>query len=157
MYLQAHSDHWTPAATKAVGTDGFASVLASPLKLVGLLLLLAFAFQGTRGIWEPDEGHYTDVALEMLDTGEYLVPHLAQEHEHYTKPPLTYWALAVRVRIFGRNEWAAGLPNAIAFMLTGLAVWGLSKRLLPDAPAAGPLLPTSSLPTHCSRRGRRSP
>lgn len=140
MYLQTHSEHWTPAATNVVGTGGLASVLASPLILVGLLLLLAFAFQGTRGIWEPDEGRYTDVALEMLDTGDYLVPHLDEEHEHYTKPPLTYWALAASVRIFGRNEWAARLPNAIAFILTGLAVWGLSKRLLPDAPGAGPLV-----------------
>ena len=34
-----------------------------------LLVLIAFAFQGTRAIFEPDEGRYTATALNMLESG----------------------------------------------------------------------------------------
>ena len=45
-----------------------------PWWLLALLVLLAFAFQGTRGIWEPDEGRYTAAGLNMLERGDWLVP-----------------------------------------------------------------------------------
>lgn len=42
----------------------------SGIGAVLLVFLLAIAFHGTRGIWEPDEGRYTVVALEILRTGD---------------------------------------------------------------------------------------
>jgi len=48
-----------------------ASPRALPAWLVAaLLLMLAFAWQGTRALWDPDEGRYTAVALQMLDSGD---------------------------------------------------------------------------------------
>ena len=32
--------------------------------------LVAFSFQGTRHLWDPDEGRYSDVAHQMLDLGD---------------------------------------------------------------------------------------
>ena len=60
-----------------------------PLWLIALLLALAFAFQGTRAIWEPDEGRYSTVALNMISSGDWLVPTIDGEHPHLTKPPVT--------------------------------------------------------------------
>ena len=37
--------------------------------ILALLALLAFAFQGTRGIWEPDEGRYSAAAVHMQQGG----------------------------------------------------------------------------------------
>ncbi|HKF96204.1 MAG TPA: hypothetical protein VKB96_16755, partial [Gammaproteobacteria bacterium] len=37
------------------------------LWLLALLIALAFAFQGSRGLWGTDEGRYTNVALRMLN------------------------------------------------------------------------------------------
>lgn len=48
--------------------------------LVGLLIF-SLAFQGARGLWEPDEGRYTIVALEMIESGDWLVP-----REHFETP-----------------------------------------------------------------------
>jgi 4-amino-4-deoxy-L-arabinose transferase-like glycosyltransferase len=107
---------------------------AAPLWLAGLLVVLAFAFQGTRGIWEPDEGRYTAAALNMLASGDYLLPTIDGEHLHLTKPPLTYWALAGSFAIFGHNEWAARLPASLAFVGTGLLVFGLGRRFSPSKP-----------------------
>ena len=38
-----------------------------PLLAIFLLAtLMALAFQGSRGLWDPDEGRYSNVALQML-------------------------------------------------------------------------------------------
>ena len=105
-----------------------------PAWLVALLLLMAFAFQGTRGIWEPDEGRYTSAGLNMYESGDWLVPTIDGEHPHLTKPPVTYWALAASFALLGRNEWAARLPGALAFFGTGLLLFGLGRRFTPSKP-----------------------
>lgn len=105
-----------------------------PAWLVALLLLMAFAFQGTRGIWEPDEGRYTSAGLNMYLSGDWIVPTIDGEHPHLTKPPVTYWALASSFALLGRNEWAARLPGALAFVGTGLLVFGLGRRFTPSQP-----------------------
>jgi 4-amino-4-deoxy-L-arabinose transferase-like glycosyltransferase len=102
--------------------------------LLALLLLLAFAFQGTRAIWEPDEGRYTATALNMLESGDWLVPTLDGERPHLTKPPIVYWSIAASITAFGRNEWAARLPGALAFVVTGLCVFGIGRRMMPNRP-----------------------
>ncbi len=100
-----------------------------PLLPLLALLLLACAFQGSRGLWDPDEGRYTAVALQMLDSGDWLHPRLHPEHPHYTKPPLTYWAIAAALRLFGHSEWAVRAPYALAYLLTSLLVWWMARRL----------------------------
>lgn len=98
-----------------------------------LAVLLAFTFLGTRGIWDPDEGRYTNVALNMLDSGDWLEPHRHHETGHWTKPPLTYWAIATSVAAFGRDPWAARLPAALAYLLSAWLAWRIARRLTPGA------------------------
>ena len=107
--------------------------------LIALLCLMAFAFQGTRGLWEPDEGRYTATALNMLDSGDWLVPTVDGERPHLTKPPITYWAIAASIGLLGYHEWAVRLPGALAFVGTGLLVFGLGRRFCPAKPWLPPL------------------
>lgn len=93
------------------------------------LALLALVFQGSRGIWEPDEGRYLAVAQQMLQTGNFLVPQLESGQSHLTKPPLTYWAIAGSMAMFGHSELVARLPNALAFVLTGLLILWIAELL----------------------------
>jgi len=72
-----------------------------PALVAAIALVLAFAFLGMRGIWDPDEGRYTNVALVMLDTGDWLSPMRNAETGHWTKPPMTYWLVATSVALFG--------------------------------------------------------
>lgn len=97
-------------------------------------LALGFAFQGSRGLWETDEGRYTQVAMEMLRSGDFITPRRHHHHIHPTKPPLTYWAIAGSVSQFGRNEWAVRAPNALAFALTVGLLFGTGRRLTPQLP-----------------------
>src|SRR5687768_9731975 len=110
------------------------SLLRSPaFRIAALALLLAFGFLGSRGIWDPDEGRYTNVALNMLDSGDWLNPRRNHEVGHWTKPPLTYWAIAASVGVFGKNPWAARLPAALAYLVSIWLAWRVARRLAPGA------------------------
>lgn len=104
------------------------------LAVVALALFLGLCFQGARGLWEPDEGRYTNVALQMLHTGDFISLRRNEESLHFTKPPLTYWTIAASVIAFGRSEWAVRLPLALAFAFTVAMVFQLGKRFVPDKP-----------------------
>jgi 4-amino-4-deoxy-L-arabinose transferase-like glycosyltransferase len=88
----------------------------------GLPLLTLFTFLfllGSRSLNEPDEGRYAEIAREMVQTGDWLVPHLWYL-PHLDKPPMTYWLVAASMKLFGQNEWAVRLPLALAGIS---AVW----------------------------------
>lgn len=90
-------------------------------------VLFAFSFQGSRGIWDPDEGFYSNVAVGMLESGDWLVPRLNGE-PFLDKPPLLYWTMAGAMRLFGVNEWAARAPHALWFAATALILGALAAR-----------------------------
>lgn len=99
------------------------------LPLLGVLL--AFGFLGSRGIWDPDEGRYTNVALVMQDSGNWLDPMRNDDVGHWTKPPVAYWLIAASVQAFGQNAWAARLPIALSFLACGWLAWRTARRLQP--------------------------
>ncbi|MGE4073225.1 MAG: ArnT family glycosyltransferase [Lysobacterales bacterium] len=112
-----------------------------------LTLLLALSFQGTRGLWGPDEGRYSNIALQMLETGDWVTPRRHPEHTHFAKPPLTYWAIASSVQLFGYHESSLRLPNALGLIGTVLLLILLGRRLVPSAPwLPGLLFATSFVP-----------
>ncbi len=96
--------------------------------LIVLAALLAFAFQGSRGLYETTEGRYAESAREMLETGDWLVPRLDYE-PHWTKPPLTYWALAGGIALLGENEWGVRAAPALAYLVLVAAVYALGAAM----------------------------
>jgi 4-amino-4-deoxy-L-arabinose transferase len=97
-------------------------------------VLYVLAFQGWRPLYSPDEGRYTNVALNMIESGDWMRPMLHPEVEHWAKPPLSYWAIAASIRVFGRSEFAARLPGALAFGTTALLLARIGRRLVPEQP-----------------------
>jgi len=85
----------------------------APWWFLPFVLLLFFGLLGTRSLNEPDEGRYAEIAREMVETGNWLVPHIWYV-PHLDKPPFTYWAVAASLSVFGVNEWAVRLPLALA-------------------------------------------
>jgi 4-amino-4-deoxy-L-arabinose transferase-like glycosyltransferase len=102
--------------------------------LPALLLLLALLFNGSRGLWAPDEGRYVVGAMEMLRRGDFVGIFLNDDTAHFTKPPLTYWSIAAAMAAFGQSEFAARLPNALAFVATALLLLPAGRLLTPAAP-----------------------
>ncbi len=108
---------------------------------IGLILVvIAFAFQGTRSLWEPDEGFYVGTAFEMFQSGDYLIPRLNEE-PFLDKPPMVYWGIAAGLKLLGQNEWGARLFHALCFIGTGGLVFLFAKDLFGDSRrAAGAML-----------------
>jgi 4-amino-4-deoxy-L-arabinose transferase-like glycosyltransferase len=98
-----------------------------------VVLALALVFQGTRGLWEPDEGFDANAALGMLDSGDYLVPRL-NGAPFLDKPPLVYWLQVAGVNLLGRSEWGLRLGHALLFASSALLV-GAAARRASNAPA----------------------
>ena len=115
--------------------------LVLALTLVNLFLLL-----GHRGLNEPDEGRYGEVAREMIERGDWLVPHFWYA-PHLSKPPFAYWATAVSLKVFGFSEWAVRFPVALAGLSGVLAAYCLARRMAGERAGlwAAVILQTSAL------------
>src|SRR5437763_17044815 len=69
-----------------------------------------------------EEGRRILPAVEMLKTGNYIVPEVGG-NPYFRKPPLVNWLVAASFRTFGvRNEWTARLPSPVA-LLAGAAAF----------------------------------
>ncbi len=93
----------------------------------GLALLLLFAL-GSRGLNEPDEGRYANIARAMVLSGDWWEPRMSGL-AHYDKPPLVYWTTALAFQVFGFNEWAARLPSLLGAVCTLLGLGWAAFRL----------------------------
>ncbi len=131
---QAHKDPMNTMHTTSPSTNPCLGISRRRWTIPLLLFLVALAagsiFQGSRGLYDRDETRYAECAREMLETRNFLVPQ-RDFRPHLTKPPMTYWAIAAGMKIFGKNEWGVRSPNALAFALTVLLV-ALIGRLLCD-------------------------
>ncbi len=98
------------------------------------LFILAFGFQGARGIWQPDEGYYIGAAVTMLKSGDFLVPRLGEEglEVFLEKPPLLYWGIMAGLKTFGHSEFGVRAFNATCYVLTAIVVGILSFSLFKD-------------------------
>ena len=133
-----------PAPTSPIVPPAFHRATALTLLLA---MLLALSFQGVRGLWGPDEGRYSNIALQMVESGDWVTPRRHPEHTHFAKPPMAYWAIAASVSVFGENEFALRLPNGLSLLATvGLLIL-LGRRLVPAAPwLPGLIFATSFVP-----------
>ncbi len=82
---------------------------------------------GSFGLWEPDEARYAEIAREMLQSGNLLVPHLNYV-AYVEKPPLLYWLTTLSYWIFGVSEFAARLPVALSAIAGILATYVFALR-----------------------------
>lgn len=70
------------------------------------------------------------VAMEMVLSGEYVVPHI-NGMEYYNKPPLFNWLLAAFFKITGSfDEWVVRMPSLLCFLLIGLIHFFATKKYL---------------------------
>lgn len=104
------------------------------LAVLLLALVLVLSFQGARDLWDPDEGRFTNVALQMLRAGDFISLYRHHETLHFTKPPVTYWAIAGSVSLFGWNPWAVRLPNVLAYLGVVLLLLRIGRHFAPQRP-----------------------
>lgn len=95
---------------------------------VGALLLFV-PFLGTTHLFDWDEINFAEASREMLVTGKYSIPQIGFE-PFWEKPPLFFWLQVLCMKIFGVNESAARLPNAVCGVVTLLLLFRIGKKLV---------------------------
>lgn len=91
---------------------------------------LAFHVIGTWSIplIDRDEPRFAEASREMIERGDYMVPHFNNQLR-LDKPPLAYWAQIASYRIFGENDFAARFPSAIAAALVAMSILAWGKEI----------------------------
>ncbi|HAS36874.1 MAG TPA: hypothetical protein DCS15_10340 [Flavobacteriales bacterium] len=100
--------------------------------LLGLLMYMPiFGHLNSLPLRYWDELRLAISAWEMLEHGQYLVPHYFGEPDLWnTKPPLMVWAQVFFMKTIGVNEMAVRLPSAISAFLTCVAILVFSKKYI---------------------------
>ena len=95
---------------------------------IALLAAIAWIpFLGQVHLFDWDEINFAENAREMITTGDYFS--VQMNYIRFTeKPPLFFWLQALSMHLFGINETAARLPNAIAGIITVVALFRIGKN-----------------------------
>lgn len=97
--------------------------------LVGVIIAL-FLNLGGASLWDIDEGIYGEIAREMLERGDLVVPYYNYA-PRYDKPPLTFWLSVLTIKVFGANELGVRIVSAL-FGVGGIVLAGVVGRKLFD-------------------------
>lgn len=87
--------------------------------IAAMILMVYFVPLGWHGLLEPDEGRYSEIPREMVETGDFVTPRLNYV-KYFEKPVLLYWMNAASFMAFGENEFAARFPTALSGILGAL-------------------------------------
>jgi 4-amino-4-deoxy-L-arabinose transferase-like glycosyltransferase len=136
--------------------------MSSRRAAVALVLALAFLpalpALPSRSFFSPDETNYAQVAREMLETGDLVVPHLDGQ-PWFNKPPLAYWLLAGAFALLGWGFPTAVLLNTALTAATALVLLGHAGGR--ERPRAGALAAvaflTMALPLTAARTALTDP
>jgi len=107
----------------------------APVAVVGIFVLLYILPLGVRPMVFPDEFRYAEISREMLDTGDWIVPHL-NGLRYFEKPILGHWLHALSIKLMGANAFATRLPSALAVGISALMLFLLIRRFTDENPAA---------------------
>jgi 4-amino-4-deoxy-L-arabinose transferase-like glycosyltransferase len=98
---------------------------------ITILLVSAFLFFHSLGkvhLFDWDEINFAESAREMIETGNYMQVQINYE-PFWEKPPLFFWMQVAAMKLFGVNEFAARLPNAVCGIVTLLVLFAAGRRL----------------------------
>ncbi len=102
------------------------------IQVTFLVIVTGFLFifdLGNRDLWAPDEPRYAQVALEMLESKNFILPRLNGEI-YPDKPPLLFWLIDLFSMPFKTvTEFSARLPSALAGIGCCVAVFFLGKSI----------------------------
>ena len=115
-----------------INKDRGANFKIESMKVAGLIMLFAFILfinLGGWDLWNPDEPRYAQVAREMMQTGQYVLPHINAEI-YPDKPPLFFWLIALVSKPFGDvTAFSARFPSALAALFIILLTYFLGRKL----------------------------
>jgi 4-amino-4-deoxy-L-arabinose transferase-like glycosyltransferase len=103
-------------------------IFSAPLLAALLIFCLYLLIASRSTLWDRDEPRYTSVTVEMVRSGNYLVPTL-EGKAWPDKPVLLYWLMSIPVRLFGPSELACRFWAAVGSAITCILTYAIGKRL----------------------------
>lgn len=104
------------------------SPTAAPQLFLAIASLIVFFYgAGALPFVGADEPRYARAAFEMLESSDWVVPHL-EGRPWLEKPPLYYWTTALSFKILGSGEAQARLASALAMLGMVTAVYAYGRR-----------------------------
>ena len=106
--------------------------MSRPTACLILIVIWALIYLTNLGSSElrSEEGHRVLPAVQMLDSGNYVVPYIAAR-PYLNKPPLINWIVAASFKLSGvRNEWTARLPSTLFILAVALTLATLGRLSL---------------------------
>ena len=95
-----------------------------------LIVVVTLAGLFTRPLLAIDETRYAAVALDMLQRGDWLVPHLNGEAYSH-KPPLLFWLVLAGWKVFGVSATWARVVGPLAGIVAVSLVASIARALWP--------------------------
>ena len=86
------------------------------LMLFALVIISFMHFQDT------SEPRYAEIARLMYSSGDWITPWFEPGKPFWGKPPLSFWAAAASMHVFGVNEFAARFPSWLGMVLSLCAI-----------------------------------
>ncbi|WP_240201650.1 phospholipid carrier-dependent glycosyltransferase [Pseudomonas sp. PDNC002] len=120
-----HASPHTPAIHRAIPAAAY------PALLIAFVLFFLVPL-GLHGLWIPDETRYAQAAQEMLQSGNWVVPHF-MGLRYFEKPIGGYWLIAFGQAIFGDNLFGARIASAASTAATVGLIFLLGRRLWNDS------------------------
>lgn len=93
------------------------------------LMLVPYALGlGSVGLFESEETRYAQMAKEMAESGDWLVPRL-EGVPYLEKPPLTVWATVLVFKAFGVSEFSARVVPLLCALLMLVFTYCIARRI----------------------------
>ncbi len=97
--------------------------------LIAFLIMGVYLFMDTRTtLWDRDEPRFTRATVEMIESGNYLVPTFNGQM-WADKPILFYWFMSIAIRLLGPTEFACRFWGAVGTAVTCLLTFFIGQRL----------------------------
>ena len=109
------------------------------LMLLALVVIAIMPFQDT------SEPRYAAIAQIMYSSGDWITPWFEPGKPFWGKPPLSFWAAAASMHVFGVNEFAARFPSWLSMLLSLCAIRYVFARVYSQCTAQWAVLIYASM------------
>jgi 4-amino-4-deoxy-L-arabinose transferase-like glycosyltransferase len=107
-----------------------------------ILVAIRMYFNGVLPLMDKTEARYGEIARLMSETGNWITPQIDYGLPFWAKPPLSTWASALSISLFGSSEFFVRFPYLIVMVLLAIFIGKYRKEMIQSVYFPGIILLT---------------